>query len=168
MIMYVLNRLAEPERNKVKPDPRNYSAVFIVPGAQDEKTHETEVEMHIQSRIDDELREEKLLGRIFEAFPLPVTRCTYEQKNVEADFLAPSPGNLDIPLFYDMVLTDPLISQIMLIQESSRTFRERGRLCLFPLQHSSAAQAVSHLPDQLWGGRSQGSESGPRGVQDAR
>ena len=126
MIMYVLNRLAEPERNKIKPDPRNYSAVFIVPGAQDEKTHETAVEMHIQSRIDDELREEKLLGRIFEAFPFPVTKCTYEQKNVEADFLAPSPGNLDIPLFYDMVLTDPLISQIMLIQESTRTFRERG------------------------------------------
>jgi hypothetical protein len=126
MIMYVLNRANEPERNRIKTDPKNYSPVFIIPGVVDEKTHTTSIEMEIQSRVDDELREDKLLSRIFEAFPFPITGCTYEQKRVEADFLMPSPGSLDIPLFQDMVLTDPLISQIMIIDESSRTFRQRG------------------------------------------
>lgn len=126
MVIYVLNRLRETEKNKINPDPHNYSTVFIIPGIPDEKSHEMEVEMRIQSRIDDELREEKLLTRIFEVFPFPVLNCSYEQKKVVADFLMVSPGNFDIPLFYDMVLTDPLISQIMLINESSQTFRERG------------------------------------------
>jgi hypothetical protein len=126
MIMYVLNRASEPERNKTKSDPKNYSPVFIIPGEVDEKTHTTSIEMEIQSRVDDELREDRLLSRIFEAFPFPVSGCTFQQKRVEADFLMPSPGSLDIPLFQDMILTDPLISQIMVIDESSRTFRQRG------------------------------------------
>lgn len=126
MIMYVLNRANEPERNKMKTDPKNYSPVFIIPGEVDEKTHTTSIEMEIQSRVDDELREDRLLSRIFEAFPFSISECTFQQKRVEADFLMPSPGSLDIPLFQDMVLTDPLISQIMVIDESSRTFRQRG------------------------------------------
>lgn len=126
LVLYVLNRFVESQRNKEKPDPHNYSTVYIIPQEEDEKTHETSVEMRIQSRIDDELREEKLLSRIFDTFASPITQCAYEQQYVEADFLLPSNQEFDIPLFHDMVLTDPLISQMMLINESSQTFRERG------------------------------------------
>jgi hypothetical protein len=126
MVLYVFNRFVESQRNKETPDPHNYSTVFIIPQEEDEKTHETSIEMRIQSRIDDELKEEKLLGRIFDTFSSPVTSCTYEQQYVEADFLLPSNQEFDVPLFHDMVLTDPLISKIMLINESAQTFRERG------------------------------------------
>jgi len=126
LVLYVLNRFVESQRNKEKPDPNNYSTVFIIPQEEDEKTHETSIEMRIQSRIDDELKEEKLLSRIFDTFASPITNCTYEQQYVEADFLLPSNQEFDIPLFHDMVLTDPLISQLMLINESTQTFRERG------------------------------------------
>lgn len=126
MVLYVFNRFVESQRNKEKPDPHNYSTVFIIPKDEDEKTHETEIEMRIQSRIDDELKEEKLLSRIFDTFVSPITNCTYEQQYVEADFLLPSNQEFSIPLFHDMVLTDPLISKIMLINESAQTFRERG------------------------------------------
>lgn len=126
LVMYVLNRKIESENNKIKADVNNYSPVFIIPASVDETTHLTNIEMEIESRVDDELREENLLERIFEAFPFPVNNCSYEQKRVEADYLLLAPGSLDIPLFFDMVMNDPLISQLMVIDESSRTFRERG------------------------------------------
>jgi hypothetical protein len=126
LVLYVFNRFVESQRNKESPDPHNYSTVFIIPQEEDEKTHETSVEMRIQSRIDDELKEEKLLSRIFDTFVSPITHCIYEQQYVEADFLLPSNQEFDVPLFHDMVLTDPLINKIMLINESAQTFRERG------------------------------------------
>jgi hypothetical protein len=131
LVMYVLNRKTESEKNKLKADPKNYSPVFIIPTSVDPVTHITNIEMEIESRVDDELREENLLDRIFQAFPFPVNNCSYEQKRVEADYLFLAPGTLDIPLFYDMIMNDPLVSQLLLIDESVRTFRERGGMFIY-------------------------------------
>ena len=136
----MLNRFVESQRNKEKPDPHNYSTIYIIPQEEDEKTHETSIEMRIQSRIDDELREEKLLSRIFDVFTSPVTQCTYEQQYVEADFLLPINQEFGIPLFHDMVLTDKLITQVMLINESVQTFRERGGVFAYFRYNSHVSQ----------------------------
>ncbi len=131
MVLFVLNRQIEPEKNKIRADSKNYSPVFITPVSINEETHVTNMEMEIESRVDDELKEENLLERIFEAFPFPIQACTYEQKRVEANYLFPAPQSLDIPLFYDMIMNDKLISQLLIIDESVRTFRERGGIFVY-------------------------------------
>lgn len=196
MIMYVLNKYIEPERNKINPNAKNYSIVsFRVlksidedkdkdkdkdnekeegkgkskgkgkgkkdkkkemkergrenlqremgngeekeKGKEREKEVMTRIEMDVQSRIDDELRLEKLLGRIFNAVNREIFNCVYEQKKVDSDFLIKinedrdGKHRLDIPLFYDMVMNDPYVSQFLVINESYQTFRERGGIFLY-------------------------------------
>ena len=126
LVMYVYNRYVESERNKIKPDSKNYSPVFIYPISVNKENYTTTVEMIIESRIDDELKEENLIERIFSSFPLNIKECVYEQNKVEADYIFPAPCTLEIPLFFDMVMNDPIISQLMVIDERIRTFRERG------------------------------------------
>jgi hypothetical protein len=151
LVMYVLNRQTEPQRNRIKTDPKNYSKVTITPGEMDEKTHITPVEMEIRSRVDDELKEDQLLERIFDAFPkeFKVSACSYEQKKVEADYLLLAPDvALDIPLFVDMVMNDPLMSQLMVIDETSRTYRERGGI-FFYLRYNSHTDPKNYLSCRL-------------------
>lgn len=128
LTLKVLNKLREPEKNRDRPNPKNYSTVYITPTETDEKTQSTKIEMEIESRVDDELREENLLERIFSVFPRnsEIKTCTYEQKYIDAEYLIPTSNPLEIPLFYDMTMNDPTVSPILVIDESTRTFRERG------------------------------------------
>ena len=130
LILYVLNKYNEPYKNKIKTNPKNYSFIIIIAVGTDENNN-TLYEMHIESKIDDELKEENLMKRIFSSFPENhnIFDCNYEQLSVEGEYLIPFGENykfLYIPLFHDLVLNNPFVSQILLIDESVITFRERG------------------------------------------
>lgn len=125
LVLFVLNRRIEPEKNKLKTNPKNYSFVIIRPVGLDDDFN-TLVEMEITSKIDDELKEENLMERIFNAFPTKVTECTYEQKGIQGTYMIPWTESFYIPLFHDMVMNDPLISQLLVIDESPQTLRIRG------------------------------------------
>lgn len=129
MFIYVLNKKGSmyiDETLQIKNDPSNYSFVIIDPKNIENDLKSTNIEMDIESKIDDELKESDLLERIYSGFPYPISDCTYRQTRIEADYMMPSPGPLDIPMFYDMVMNDIVVSSLMIINENVVTFRERG------------------------------------------
>jgi hypothetical protein len=130
LVLYVLNRFHETERNKTSPDFKNYSMVTITV-LENSINNSNNINMIINSKLDDELHETGLLERIFSCIPYEIYNCTYEQVKIKAEYILPSPRDLDIPIFYDMVMNDPIISKLMLINEFRKTFRERGGMFIY-------------------------------------
>lgn len=124
LVLYVLN--VKNTSSTLKINPKNYSTIFIVPSKFDEVTQTTLMEMQVETELDAELNINDILIRIFQSLPFKINSCSYEEQFINVDYLMPSPGDLLIPLFHDMVLTDKLISQMLLINESRHLIRERG------------------------------------------
>ncbi len=140
LVLYVLNRSIEPERNKIFPNTELYSPVFIV-SSDFENTVKSnndnqiiDIEMSIESKVNDELKEENLLNRIFSSFQEEIRvnkECSVKQLWIECDYLIPVNGIIEYPLFYDMIMNDPLVSKFFVINENSNIFRERGGIPVY-------------------------------------
>lgn len=108
-------------------NPNKY-ALFVLE-AVDENLEAGLYNIKLTAEIDTDIEIDinAMFDRLFSAFGVPVSGCQFLQNRIECNYLIPNlPSDLDIPLFQDMIMNNPLIRPIMVIDESVKTDKKRG------------------------------------------
>ena len=127
LVLFVLNRYNEPEKNFETPSSNNYSLIKI-------RVAKNTIEIKISSKVEDynikrDLKEEQLLTRICYALNIQniinQMDCKIYPENIKANFFIPK-QIIEKLIYYDVVMNTKIISSFMTVNERYRIYTKKG------------------------------------------
>lgn len=127
LVLFVLNRYNEPEKNFDSPSSNNYSLIKI-------RVIKNTIEIKISSKVEDynvkrDLKEEQLLMRI--CYSLNIQNivnqmdCKIYPESIKASFFIPN-KMIEKLIYYDLVMNNKIVSSFMTVNERYRIYTKKG------------------------------------------